>query len=33
VRIPASKHAGDYSVGARCGGGNLGSRTLHVVTH
>jgi hypothetical protein len=31
VRIPASRPSGDYSVGARCGGGNLGARTLHVV--
>jgi hypothetical protein len=31
VRIPVSKDPGTYSVGARCGGGNLGSRTLHVV--
>jgi hypothetical protein len=31
VRIPSSVPTGDYSVGARCNGGNLGSRTLHVL--
>jgi hypothetical protein len=31
VRVDASTPAGSYSVGARCNGGNLGSRTLTVL--
>jgi hypothetical protein len=31
-RIPSTKAVGNYGVGARCGGGNLGvSATIHVV--
>jgi hypothetical protein len=31
VRVDGSTPMGVYSVGARCNGGNIGSRTLHVL--
>src|SRR5438477_605580 len=30
TRIPSSRAAGAYHVGARCGGGSFGNITLHV---
>jgi hypothetical protein len=32
TRIPSSRAAGSYHIGARCGGGSFGNVTLHV-TH
>jgi hypothetical protein len=31
TRIPSSRAAGAYHVGARCGGGSFGNATLHVI--
>jgi hypothetical protein len=32
VRIPSNKHAGHYSIGGRCGGGNIGVHATLVVS-